>query len=56
MPVSNELLDAENIPPSGRDYCAHILIPLQRCRRDTFYVPWKCQHLRHMYDKCQFVE
>lgn len=30
------------LPLAYRDSCAHLLIPLNRCRTDTFYLPWKC--------------
>ena len=39
-----------------RDYCAHLLIPLNKCRRDSFYLPWKCGDLRHEYEKCQYFQ
>ena len=39
-----------------RDYCAHLLIPLNKCRHDTWYAPWKCGDERHTYEKCQYVE
>ncbi|KAH8056406.1 NADH dehydrogenase [Aureococcus anophagefferens] len=39
-----------------RDACAHLLIPLNKCRRQTFYMPWECGHYRHEYEKCQYVE
>jgi NADH dehydrogenase (ubiquinone) 1 beta subcomplex subunit 7 len=56
MPVSHEELQAERVPLPMRDYCAHILIPLNRCRVETFYLPWKCHHERHEYERCQYVE
>eukprot|EP00611_Tribonema_gayanum_P007470 TRINITY_DN1684_c0_g1_i2.p1 TRINITY_DN1684_c0_g1~~TRINITY_DN1684_c0_g1_i2.p1 ORF type:complete len:101 (-),score=20.40 TRINITY_DN1684_c0_g1_i2:68-370(-) len=39
-----------------RDNCAHLLIPLNACRKDTFMMPWKCQHERHIYEKCQYLD
>lgn len=39
-----------------RDWCAHLLIPLNQCRRREFYLPWKCEHERHLYDKCEYKE
>ena len=39
-----------------RDYCADLLIPLNKCRRQTLYAPWKCEHERHTYEKCQYEE
>lgn len=26
-----------------RDSCAHLLIPLNRCRGETYFLPWKCE-------------
>jgi len=39
-----------------RDYCAHILIPLNKCRIDHYWLPWTCMDLKHAYEKCQFDE
>ena len=39
-----------------RDYCAHLLIPLNKCRHETFYMPFKCGHERHAYEECQYYE
>lgn len=39
-----------------RDFCAHLLIPLNECRRKSFFLPWKCEHERHVYEKCQYKE
>ena len=30
------------LPLAYRDSCAHLLIPLNQCRRETWYAPWKC--------------
>lgn len=29
-----------------------LLIPLNVCRKDTFYLPWKCEDERHVFEKC----
>jgi len=50
-----EMRDAK-LPLAYRDSCAHLLIPLNRCRKDTYYLPWKCEDERHSYEKCQYVE
>eukprot|EP00293_Proteomonas_sulcata_P020077 CAMPEP_0184313674 /NCGR_PEP_ID=MMETSP1049-20130417/66229_1 /TAXON_ID=77928 /ORGANISM="Proteomonas sulcata, Strain CCMP704" /LENGTH=75 /DNA_ID=CAMNT_0026631101 /DNA_START=33 /DNA_END=260 /DNA_ORIENTATION=+ len=39
-----------------RDYCSHKLIPLNKCRIQNFFLPWKCVHERHDYEKCQYEE
>ncbi|KAI0596365.1 NADH-ubiquinone oxidoreductase B18 subunit-domain-containing protein [Biscogniauxia sp. FL1348] len=44
------------LPLAYRDSCAHLLIPLNRCRTETYYLPWKCEDERHSYEKCQYVE
>jgi hypothetical protein len=31
------------LPLAYRDSCAHLLIPLNRCRREEYYLPWKCE-------------
>ena len=31
------------LPLAYRDNCAHLLIPLNRCRFEEYYLPWKCQ-------------
>ncbi|PTB41125.1 hypothetical protein M441DRAFT_47593 [Trichoderma asperellum CBS 433.97] len=36
-----EMRDAR-LPLAYRDSCAHLLIPLNKCRRETWYAPWKC--------------
>ncbi|KAF7553216.1 hypothetical protein G7046_g7165 [Stylonectria norvegica] len=50
-----EMRDAR-LPLAYRDSCGHLLIPLNKCRRDTWYAPWKCTDERHSYEKCQYVE
>mmetsp|Transcript_13165 Transcript_13165/g.25142 ORF Transcript_13165/g.25142 Transcript_13165/m.25142 type:complete len:90 (+) Transcript_13165:958-1227(+) len=42
------------IPIAWRDTCSHILIPLNKCRRDTWYNPDKCGHYRHIYEECEY--
>lgn len=31
------------LPLAYRDSCAHLLIPLNRCRYEEYYLPWKCE-------------
>ena len=37
-----EMRDAK-VPLHYRDSCAHLLIPLNRCRYETYFLPWKCE-------------
>ena len=50
-----DLYDAA-VPMHWRDYCSHLLIPLNKCRHETVSMPWKCGHERHAYEQCQFKE
>ena len=29
-----------------------LLIPLNVCRKDKYYLPWECENERHAYEKC----
>lgn len=43
-------MSAAKLPLPYRDSCAHLLIPLNRCRVDEYYLPWKCEvglHITH---------
>lgn len=55
MPLQEELQNAK-IPLGYRDFCAHLLVPLNACRRKESYLPWKCEHERHAYEKCEYLE
>ncbi|KAF9969766.1 hypothetical protein BGZ73_007707 [Actinomortierella ambigua] len=48
-----EMADAR-LPLGWRDSCSHLLIPLNKCRSETYYLPFKCQDERHEYEKCQY--
>lgn len=37
-----EMSDAK-LPLAYRDSCAHLLIPLNKCRPANWYLPWKCE-------------
>lgn len=38
------------LPLAYRDSCASLLIPLNNCRFETYYLPWKCEvRLRGLY-------
>nr|POE52608.1 nadh dehydrogenase [ubiquinone] 1 beta subcomplex subunit 7 [Quercus suber] len=45
-----EMVEAK-VPIPYRDQCAHLLIPLNKCRQAELYLPWKCETERHIYEK-----
>ncbi|GAB5034130.1 nadh dehydrogenase 1 beta subcomplex 7 [Nannochloropsis oceanica] len=54
--ATKEEMDKGQIDLALRDACAHLLIPLNKCRRVTFFLPWKCEDERHGYEACQYAE
>jgi NADH dehydrogenase (ubiquinone) 1 beta subcomplex subunit 7 len=42
------------IPLAYRDKCGHLLIDLNKCRRENFYIPTCCGHERHTYEECEY--
>ncbi|KAJ2716639.1 hypothetical protein H4R19_000530 [Coemansia spiralis] len=54
MKISSQEMAEARLPLRYRDYCAHMLVPLNKCRHRTMYLPWKCEEERHSYEKCQY--
>ena len=50
-----ELLKQHQIALNVRDNCAHLLVPLNECRRETLFNPDRCTHQRHIYEECQYI-
>lgn len=40
--ATREQMSEAKLPLPYRDSCAHLLIPLNRCRFEEYYMPWKC--------------
>ncbi|CCG81521.1 putative NADH-ubiquinone oxidoreductase B18 subunit [Taphrina deformans PYCC 5710] len=53
---SQEAMAQAKLPLGYRDNCAHLLIPLNKCRSATFSLPYKCEDERHSYEKCQYED
>jgi hypothetical protein len=41
--ASRTAMATAKLPLAYRDSCAGLLIPLNRCRFETYYLPWKCE-------------
>ncbi|KAK5745759.1 hypothetical protein LTR17_001261 [Elasticomyces elasticus] len=54
--ATREEMSAARVPLPYRDSCANLLIPLNKCRYENYYLPWLCQDERHGYEKCQYDE
>ncbi|KAK5453495.1 hypothetical protein LTS15_006680 [Exophiala xenobiotica] len=55
-PASREAMSEARIPLQYRDGCANLLIPLNKCRHENSWMPWRCENERHSYEKCQYEE
>lgn len=56
MEATQQQMQNAKIDLAYRDFCAHLLIPLNACRRNEYFLPWKCEHERHVYEKCQYKQ
>ena len=56
MHATQEQLRAAKVDLAYRDFCAHLLIPLNDCRKANYFLPWRCGHERRVYEKCQYKE
>ncbi|CDO55476.1 NB8M subunit of mitochondrial NADH:ubiquinone oxidoreductase (complex I), putative [Geotrichum candidum] len=54
--LSEEDMKKHKIPLPYRDRCAALLVPLNKCRLEGWYFPWNCQHERHIYEECQYLD
>ncbi|KAJ6782772.1 hypothetical protein PWT90_04129 [Aphanocladium album] len=43
--ATREEMSEARLPHAYRDSCAHLLIPLNKCRKATWYAPWKCEYV-----------
>lgn len=56
MKLSERDCIRHGVPHWARDYCAHLFLPLNKCRRLTQHCPWRCKELQVAYDRCQANE
>ncbi|KAI8834489.1 NADH-ubiquinone oxidoreductase B18 subunit-domain-containing protein [Chytridium lagenaria] len=54
MHITQAELVKEKIPLAFRDYCAHLLPDLNKCRIQNFYLPWTCEKEKVAWSKCQY--
>ncbi|KAG6477793.1 hypothetical protein ZIOFF_061224 [Zingiber officinale] len=54
MIATQQEMEENRVPIPYRDECAHLLIPLNKCRSAEFFLPWKCENERHVYEKCEY--
>ncbi|ODV95286.1 hypothetical protein PACTADRAFT_50033 [Pachysolen tannophilus NRRL Y-2460] len=54
--LSHDEMKKNKIPLAYRDRCAKLLVPLNKCRQEGWYMPWNCVEERHDYEKCQYLD
>jgi len=47
-------MQAAKLPLAYRDKCGHLLIDLNKCRREHKFKMWECGHERHTYEECEY--
>lgn len=45
-------LKREGVKPEWRDFCSHLLMPWNRCRRAESFKSWKCHTEKHAWEEC----
>ncbi|CAM4606365.1 NADH dehydrogenase [ubiquinone] 1 beta subcomplex subunit 7 [Lepidochelys kempii] len=56
MVATQQQMNDAQLPLDQRDYCAHYLIKLMKCKRDNFPNFLACQHERHDWDYCEHLD
>ncbi|KAJ3041934.1 NADH dehydrogenase 1 beta subcomplex subunit 7 ndufb7 [Rhizophlyctis rosea] len=54
MFVTQEELAKAQVPLYLRDYCAHLYLTMDKCRRKTLWAPWECKMEKMAWEKCQY--
>ncbi|KAF7225276.1 transcript variant X1 [Nothobranchius furzeri] len=56
MIATQEQMNLAQLPLEQRDYCAHYLLKLMKCKRDYWPNFLACKHERHDWDYCEHQE
>ncbi|XP_066469714.1 NADH dehydrogenase [ubiquinone] 1 beta subcomplex subunit 7 isoform X1 [Tiliqua scincoides] len=56
MIATQQQMNDAQLPLEQRDYCAHYLIKLMKCKRDKFPNIFGCKHERHDWDYCEHLD
>ncbi|CAG0919807.1 unnamed protein product [Notodromas monacha] len=56
MVATVEEMDAAQIAPRNRDYCAHYLIRFKACKKRNFPFVTRCSHEKHDWDYCLYED
>ncbi|GAB5567823.1 NADH dehydrogenase [ubiquinone] 1 beta subcomplex subunit 7 [Prionailurus iriomotensis] len=56
MVATQQQMNDAQLVLQQRDYCAHYLIRLLKCKRDSFPNFLACKHEQHDWDHCEHLE
>lgn len=56
MVATQQQMNDAQLVLQQRDYCAHHLIRLLKCKRDSFPNFLACKHERHAWDHCEHLD
>eukprot|EP01120_Amphizonella_sp_Union-15-10_P000136 TRINITY_DN10168_c0_g1_i1.p1 TRINITY_DN10168_c0_g1~~TRINITY_DN10168_c0_g1_i1.p1 ORF type:complete len:127 (+),score=22.47 TRINITY_DN10168_c0_g1_i1:130-510(+) len=53
---SFETLEEYRVPFGIRDRCSALVLLLNECRFENFYLPWKCGDTKHAWEVCKTID
>ncbi|XP_003981990.1 NADH dehydrogenase [ubiquinone] 1 beta subcomplex subunit 7 [Felis catus] len=56
MVATQQQMNDAQLALQQRDYCAHYLIRLLKCKRDSFPNFLACKHEQHAWDHCEHLD
>jgi len=54
MVATEEEMSSAKLPLDQRDYCAHLVIAFNACKRKEWPMAYKCAHEKHAVLNCQY--
>lgn len=56
MVATPEQMESAKLEVADRDYCAHLLISYNACRKEVWPWVYQCHHEKHEYQQCEYEE
>lgn len=56
MIATPEQMESAKLEVADRDYCAHLLISYNACRKEVWPWVYQCHHEKHEYQQCEYEE
>lgn len=56
MVATDAEMESAKLELGDRDYCAHLLISYNSCRKEVWPWVYQCGHEKHEYQQCEYEE